>query len=151
MDNLACAAVGTQVRIGAVATGCVDVGKPAEVACDFLAEHHTNPILAQPEWIDPRAKRRDRQSPELSVIEAKLFLSHKKPDLLRGSVVIWEGAGSGRHVEVRYPTRSRRSAAFDELATVCKELKWRATKASSGTDRPPRATASPPPSTRSHL
>ena len=30
-------------------------------------------------------------------------------------------------MEVRYPTRSRRSAAFDELATVCKELKWRAT------------------------
>jgi len=133
VDNLACAAVGTQVGIGVVATGCFDVGKPAEVACDFLAEHHTNPILAQPEWIDPRAKRRDRQSrhaqrssviwgvpPELSVIEAKLFLAHKKPDILRGSVVTWEGAGSGRHVEVRYPTRSRRSAAFDELATVCK-------------------------------
>ena len=140
MDNLACAAVGTQVGIGVVATGCFDVGKPAEVACDFLAEHHTNPILAQPEWIDPRAKRRDRQSrhaqrssviwgvpPELSAIEAKLFLAHKKPDILRGSVVAWEGVGSGRHVEVRYPTRSRRSAAFDELATVCKELKWRAT------------------------
>ena len=140
MDNLACAAVGTQVGIGVVATGCFDAGKPAEVACDFLAEHHTNPILAQPEWIDPRAKRRDRQSrhaqrssviwgvpPELSAIEAKLFLAHKKPDILRGSVVAWEGAGSGRHVEVRYPTRSRRSAAFDELATVCKELKWRAT------------------------
>ena len=133
MDNLACAAVGTQVGIGVVATGCFDAGKPAEVACDFLAERHTNPILAQPEWIDPRAKRRDRQSrhaqrssviwgvpPELSAIEAKLFLAHKKPDILRGSVVSWEGAGSGRHVEVRYPTRSRRSAAFDELATVCK-------------------------------
>ena len=142
MDNLACAAVGTQVGIGVVATGCFDAGKPAEVACDFLAEHHTNPSLAQPEWIDPRAKRRDRQSrhaqrssviwgvpPELSAIEAKLFLAHKKPDILRGSVVSWEGAGSGRHVEVRYPTRSRRSAAFDELATVCKELKWRATRA----------------------
>ena len=138
MDNLACAAVGTQVGIGVVATGCFDAGKPAEVACDFLAEHHTNPFLAQPEWIDPRAKRRDRQSrhaqrssviwgvpPELSAIEAKLFLAHKKPDILRGSVV----TGSGRHVEVRYPTRSRRSAAFDELATVCKELKWRATRA----------------------
>ena len=140
MDNLACAEVGTQVGIDA-ATGCFDAEKPAD-ACDFLAEHHTNPILAQPEWIDPRAKRRDRQSrhaqrssviwgvpPELSVIEAKLFLAHKKPDILRGSVVTWEGAGSGRHVEVRYPTRSRRSAAFDELATVCKELKWRATRA----------------------
>ena len=137
MDNLACAAVGTQVGIGVVATGCFDAGKPAEVACDFLAEHHTNPFLAQPEWIDPRAKRRDRQSrhaqrssviwgvpPELSAIEAKLFLAHKKPDILRGSVVSWEGAGSGRHVEVRYPTRSRRrSAAFDQLATICKELK----------------------------
>ena len=97
MDNLACAAVGTQVGIGVVATGCFDVGKPAEVACDFLAEHHTNPILAQPEWIDPRAKRRDRQSrhaqrssviwgvpPELSAIEAKLFLAHKNPTSCAG-------------------------------------------------------------------
>ena len=49
MDNLACAAVGTQVVIGAVATGCFDAGKPAEVACDFLTEHHTNSILANPD------------------------------------------------------------------------------------------------------
>ena len=59
MDNLACAAVGTQVGIGAVATGCFDGGKPAEVT---FWPSTTHPILAQPEWIDPRAKRRDRQS-----------------------------------------------------------------------------------------
>lgn len=138
-------AVGIQDGGGVVATGCIDVGKPAEAPRGTPAEHHTNPISAQPEtpdWTDPRVKRRDRQSrlarrstviwgvpAELSTLEIKLYLAHKKADLLRGAAVTWEGAGAGRHVEIRYPTRSRCTTALNELIKTCKELRWRATAA----------------------
>ncbi len=76
--------------------------------------------------------------------QAKMFLAHKK---LRDRRDL-EGAGSGRHMD-RDPTRSGRSAAFDNLAPTCKELKWEPS-GRVGTPAAEPSSRKGTPSTRSH-